>query len=509
MILLTKGELRLARKQRQIRDLLLASQLWRRYEQTQELMFCLGEICRYGMNMTVKLINAAGVNDTMQWWTKYLKDDAGCLDLFEGRTPTTQTLVNKDANAHFMQKSEWQDIGFIGGYFRFHAEVREKMAQQLAPAAPPRPAGALFDRADRIKNAISSSEEGRMSWQKRLEMGAGLSPTERQERLARHERMGAPENEREARWRQNEARALAYFSRPGASTYELYEYAGRWFNKHQGTVEAFTGDKMERQRARAARIEGGPVGFDTEIPADFRDFVRVPKHLNRTDPDWISGKKRPGIARWRQHTWDRLWIIAQLYGLPRGATISGTTTDHMFTIFDVLAHLEGRRRESGMADLLRLMYKYMPYMVLTPLVQMVSQFHHALLETCAALSLNDLISYHVGYYKTILPPEADGVGNHELYNDVKRLLDEADGTVTHLYAICDEELEKAKETDYVAWAVDPRIKEERDAHFEKALLNPTTAKDFEKIPEVFGRPEINKLATRKRVARVEPAPVDG
>jgi hypothetical protein len=87
-----------------------------------------------------------------------------------------------------------------------------------------------------------------------------------------------------------------------------------------------------------------------------------------------------------------------VFGLPEGCDISGTTADSIFFMRHVNAFIEGLPERIS-ADMI-------PLVQLLPVATMVSQAHHTLLECALTLTLNGILSYHVGFYTTLMPPDA-------------------------------------------------------------------------------------------------------
>ncbi len=80
--------------------------------------------------------------------------------------------------------------------------------------------------------------------------------------------------------------------------------------------------------------------------------------------------------------------IEQLFGLPAGADISGTTADSIYFV----------KRFCPIAG-----YQYDDLYQLVALASLVRARHHGLVEVALTLSANKIIEYHVGYYDTLRP----------------------------------------------------------------------------------------------------------
>jgi hypothetical protein len=123
----------------------------------------------------------------------------------------------------------------------------------------------------------------------------------------------------------------------------------------------------------------------------------------------------------------------------------------------------------------------LPYLHLVPVIQMGSQMHHSLCEMGTALSLNDFIEYHVGYYTTLLPPADKGMMVYDVDFDkkVREALAAAESAVTHMYAISEKKRAGLESTKHAAWAC--KTAGDILRHKAKAELTPETVDTFEKI----------------------------
>lgn len=483
MISLNRWQLQTKREERQVVDLLMAGKLWDIYEGHTSLMNTLREICVAGIDITVRNIDQAGVavgiddlfaNDDFQ---KNALGSVKFLDCFEGKLPTREMFAQMK---RFPQK--WfKDLGKIGGYFRAHAELSEQITETLykkyeksklkdkvsALLKDNKPLDGLMPDVTRdggkrwgaVIALLKREYEGRLSHQNRLER-----------RGIKQVNVYADDN-------------------GGITAYPVWDYSAEWMSKWQvkgagweGKVLTTSKDQLGKQRARRDR--------DDAIPVPLRPFVRRATHL---DPQ-TDNYKNAGIFKWIQMGWDRLWIIAQLYGLPPGATISGTTTDHMFAIYEILTEIEAlagpgdlETSHSGgnihMKGLARRIQTYLPYLHLVPLIQMGAQMHHAICEMATALSLNDFTSYHVGYYSSLLPPaNRMQVKDQTLDSRIRQVLADAEASVGHIYAVSSDRM-PASQTGHAAWLVNASDANEVKRHRELALLDPESAAGrFREIP---------------------------
>jgi len=118
-----------------------------------------------------------------------------------------------------------------------------------------------------------------------------------------------------------------------------------------------------------------------------------------------------------------------MYGLMRGATISGTTSDHAYSFWqlcndlrtmneggqwykdlirgtkakgdcykhttnDLLEAIKVMKTDEGFGRVVRLM-------MLVPVAQMGLEMHHSVHEMASVIGLNDMVNWRVGYYDTL------------------------------------------------------------------------------------------------------------
>ena len=93
----------------------------------------------------------------------------------------------------------------------------------------------------------------------------------------------------------------------------------------------------------------------------------------------------PGIDAKRSLDGSTVLKVDRLFGLLRGADISGSAAEAATTL------------ERWGADLLHSAY------YLLPLATLVYNAHHSVLEVALTLSLNRIMDYHIGFYTTLLP----------------------------------------------------------------------------------------------------------
>lgn len=107
----------------------------------------------------------------------------------------------------------------------------------------------------------------------------------------------------------------------------------------------------------------------------------------------VGRHKYSGINAWCIKSADLTGRIDKVFGLMRGATISGTTTDNVYML---------QKFATSLND---------PIYYLLPLATIVGYGHHSLLEVATPLTLNGVINYSINLYTSLFPDRATGEGN--------------------------------------------------------------------------------------------------
>jgi len=226
----------------------------------------------------------------------------------------------------------------------------------------------------------------------------------------------------------------------------------------------------------------------------------------------------PGITLFKLLEWSTIKKIDNFFGLPEGADISGTTSDHLFGIYHTLFLMEQGRpaprsiKFSGgsyPADLQQINERK-PLIILLPLAQMVREYHHALLETAAALSLNDMTDYKIGFYSSLIALDYvrsyDRQGklgmkvvpwrptNLPLANTVRKLLNEADKAVPHM--LCCSYTEETPDTKVVGYLLDKTNAEETKKFRTLARLGVETYNKFYSLPKKIKMKDVESMMRR-------------
>jgi len=116
--------------------------------------------------------------------------------------------------------------------------------------------------------------------------------------------------------------------------------------------------------------------------------------------------------------------IDTAFGLPEGADISGTTADSIFGMGRVLKFAEGIGVTMTSAN------TPVGVLKLLPLVSMIAQGHHTLVESALVLTLNKIIDYSIGFYTTLLP-KVQG-GGEELVGLLQPLVAKAENHMNNI-----------------------------------------------------------------------------
>ena len=153
------------------------------------------------------------------------------------------------------------------------------------------------------------------------------------------------------------------------------------------------------------RIRTKPKGFFSMGANPYYDIIPGNLFDNEALKKLHIGKKFGGAMEWKIEDTSTIGKIDRVFGLPFGADISGTTTDNLYFL-------------TGWADA----SKGDPLVMMLPLAVIIGEYHHALLEVAAAMSLRKVISYSIGFYSTLLPPLPGGIAAQPQRGDVAALL---------------------------------------------------------------------------------------
>ena len=122
----------------------------------------------------------------------------------------------------------------------------------------------------------------------------------------------------------------------------------------------------------------------------FRDRKRLPPEQQQPVPSCVThyypheGGFR-GITSSKLAEHDTVKKIDQMFALPEGASISGTTADSIFC-----CDIATSKTLTGWLQLL-------------PIATMVAQYHHTVLECALTLTLNKKVAYRIGFYTSLSP----------------------------------------------------------------------------------------------------------
>jgi hypothetical protein len=122
----------------------------------------------------------------------------------------------------------------------------------------------------------------------------------------------------------------------------------------------------------------------------------------------------PGLLRFTLDPKSSIMQIDKMFGLKRGADISGTTADTVFGLetlmhsFHAGAH-QGKKqwKDKDVAKWMEDALRIKEILYLLPLATMGAQAHHTILECAFTLSINDYIDYSIGMYTTLVPKHWD------------------------------------------------------------------------------------------------------
>jgi len=168
---------------------------------------------------------------------------------------------------------------------------------------------------------------------------------------------------------------------------------GDWVRFYTEIVEGgiFLG-QMEDE-LRTSYQKGGPAGTWSKTGLRLREKLESDalnsynrKALCRDARKFaVNSHKYAGIKAWCTRSADLTARIDEVFGLMRGATISGTTTDNIYMLEKFATSLND------------------PIYYLLPIATIVGYGHHTMLEVATPLTLNGVISYSINLYTTLFP----------------------------------------------------------------------------------------------------------
>lgn len=176
-------------------------------------------------------------------------------------------------------------------------------------------------------------------------------------------------------------------------------YCGDWVRFYTEVVEQQTFLGKTENEMRTSYQKGGPAGTFSKTGLRLRE-KKTGEEKNRYNRKAlcrdarklaIDRHKYSGINAWCVRSADLTARIDEVFGLMRGATISGTTTDNIYMLEKFATSLND------------------PIYYLLPVATIVGYGHHSLLEVATPLTLNGAISYSIGLYTTLFP-DRSGVG---------------------------------------------------------------------------------------------------
>lgn len=152
-------------------------------------------------------------------------------------------------------------------------------------------------------------------------------------------------------------------------------------------------------------------GWGMELSHRDRRDIPQPKPTLRGEPYVDIGTIVRGVKKFRFESKSVIGAIDRTFGLrPEGGDVSGTTTDSIYAL----------RWAGGVAGVGP---EILGAIQILPLVTMVPQGHHTIVECAYPLSRNGYIDYHIGYYTTLAPKTAGDTAANR-FNSVLAPFDE-------------------------------------------------------------------------------------
>ncbi|MGD9037782.1 MAG: hypothetical protein PVF10_14570, partial [Syntrophobacterales bacterium] len=197
------------------------------------------------------------------------------------------------------------------------------------------------------------------------------------------------------------------------------------------------GARQAKQMKTAWQAPAGTFLEDSDIlappqPPGEEEEIRKGEHWKRR-----THRLGGGIASFLTFDSSIVAIMDEVFGLQRGADISGTTTDHIAVITLAKDWIEQRRKGSkemlpyeelnqyiALCDKQNLLPKndaQWNLLQMVPLATMPFAQHHTILEIALPLSFKKIIDYRIGYYSTLMPIVCKP-GQDKVADNVGRLL---------------------------------------------------------------------------------------
>jgi hypothetical protein len=173
----------------------------------------------------------------------------------------------------------------------------------------------------------------------------------------------------------------------------------------------------------------------------------------------------------------------RMFGLPEGADISGTTADNLFAFETVMNATKMLKKDQQQPAVLNLL----------PIAAMVSQYHHTVLECALTLTMNGVINYQIGFYKTLYPAVSVNLENDELKEvkqNVYNVLASAEDDKRNRHML----VYQTREGDMQAWHM--KTEPEISSYRSLVKVNEDLYKRFDRPVEVAKRP-LRELASLK------------
>ncbi len=447
MIKLCRKEIEYLKIHREVRDLLLARRLWEAYEKDTEMIGAIRSLIRAGVEHLTERILPDFAGAEIQ---KFLNDECDGLDIWEGKKQTV-AMVKDLGN----KQPSWWNLGKCGGFLRLYGTAIEWFRNHLDDGIRP------FEEDKRRDGKPTPVSERVQAW-------------EAESRKIR--------------------RTPALQGQPWDSTLRseldfLENGRDQWRKKVAKKGGQYTGDPFNKKKFRLRDSVKG-----RSVPKEYRGIVICPY-----DPIWHTG-----ITLFKLKQESTIRKIDALFGLPEGADISGTTTDHAYGIFYCLYSLEQKAKAGSIPQsTVDRVNKRLPLVLLTPLIQMIAEYHHSMLESATALSLNDLIDYKIGFYTSLLPLEWDSNtrtttqwrSNLDITNKVRRLLQESEAAATHMVVF-----EGANHDHSLAgYALDYSDAEEVKKFKKMASLGVDEYFNFANLPAQVRRNDVQNLLKRHKL----------
>ncbi len=394
-------------KQRLLQEILLCQELAYLYDKNLgEYMTILGRMGVVHLILEFMKIEETAKRKKLEAVDTYRKwldavDFVSTWAPIKWRKMTYEEFCDPDGN-EFLQTGYPWGVVTLGGFFRAYAEFFEKVVpSKVGKIKKETPTDGPFTSSDTYR---VETKDGKF-----IKGGLSIEDVQKEFPLT--------EDDGRLSWQRNLIESYGYdlFKKGQVSSW-MKDAKDKWADMESQTSPAKDRMRFEKKIMDLSKLN--------KRQKEYYDLVK------EIAPPWTKS----GRVKWQTMTRDRISLFGDTHGMVRGATISGTTSDHMYAVFSLLnlvRNIVGDQRASYIPRLLS--RKRAPYgaafddslhsalevigdrtgngyervarmMSMIPIMQMGLELHHSVHEMGSVLSLNDMTEWSVGHYETLFIP---------------------------------------------------------------------------------------------------------